>query len=205
MIDHIVYCVKDLDASIIYTENILGIAPTLGGNHESKGTKNALLHLGVNCYLELLAVDTNNPTIKPPRWMGIDLIQTSCITRWSMKSPDLLRQSNILSTYNSDLGGIETGKRTLFDNTILEWKLSKPLASPAVEIVPFLIDWSASESHPSDTLIAGCSILSIDVRHPTPNLISPIFKKLGINMPIRESSSPSINVTIRGPKGILTI
>ena len=56
-IDHIVYCVPDLENGIDYIEELLGIRPVFGGRHLSNGTKNALLNLGDNCYLEILAVD----------------------------------------------------------------------------------------------------------------------------------------------------
>jgi hypothetical protein len=52
----------------------LGVKPVIGGRHLLHGTKNALINLGNQCYLEILAKDEENPTFKGTRWMGIDLI-----------------------------------------------------------------------------------------------------------------------------------
>ena len=85
-IDHIVYAVPDLSAACDELEELLGVRPIFGGYHDSQGTKNALLNLGNQCYLELLAVDEANTKIEAPRWMGVDLIQHPRITRWAIKS-----------------------------------------------------------------------------------------------------------------------
>ena len=56
-IDHIVYAVQDLSATMVQFEEKSGIKPIFGGFHKSFGTKNALVALGNGCYLELLAAD----------------------------------------------------------------------------------------------------------------------------------------------------
>ncbi|MEL6718114.1 MAG: VOC family protein, partial [Bacteroidota bacterium] len=73
-LDHIVYAVPNLEEAINWFEENAGIQPVFGGYHTTQGTKNALLKIGAQCYLELLAVDKENKEIVSPRWMGIDLI-----------------------------------------------------------------------------------------------------------------------------------
>ena len=110
-IDHIVYCTTDLEAAVDYFETLFGIRPSIGGTHPSKGTKNALLNLGNQCYLEILAIDEKNVTFSGTRWMGIDLLQGPKITRWSLKSEDLKEDSGILKKYSSNLSYISEGSR----------------------------------------------------------------------------------------------
>jgi len=56
-IDHIVLAVPNLEEGILWLEKKLGVRPAYGGQHLTEGTHNALLNLGNNCYLELLAID----------------------------------------------------------------------------------------------------------------------------------------------------
>ena len=59
-IDHIVYCVQDLDAAMDWFEDQTGVRPEFGGYHTTQGTKNALVGLGEDRYLEFLAVDSKS-------------------------------------------------------------------------------------------------------------------------------------------------
>ena len=99
-IDHLVYAVPDLEKTMDSLENQLGVRPILGGTHPNQGTKNALLHLGGQTYLELLAIDTDNTTIQNGRWMGMDLIQKAQFTRWAIRSTDLAKDCSIVQNYN---------------------------------------------------------------------------------------------------------
>jgi len=58
--DHIVYAVTNLEAAIDEFEKLSGLRPVFGGYHTTKGTKNALVNLGNECYLEILAIDEGN-------------------------------------------------------------------------------------------------------------------------------------------------
>jgi len=97
-IDHIVFAVPNLEAAMNEFEELTGIRPAFGGYHTTQGTKNAVVNLGNDCYLEILAADNDNTQIAPPRWMGIDLIESPQITRWSLKSKDLQSDSAVLKT-----------------------------------------------------------------------------------------------------------
>jgi len=102
-IDHLVYCVFDLGQTMDRVEKQLGVRPQFGGYHKTQGTKNALLRLGEDCYFELLAIDNDNEDIKPPRWMGVDLLSREKITRLAVKSNSLENDSQFLRTINPEM------------------------------------------------------------------------------------------------------
>ena len=61
-IDHVIYLVNDLDAAVSHFDATYGIACAEFGEHRWLGTKNALLPVGEDQLLELLAVaDATNP------------------------------------------------------------------------------------------------------------------------------------------------
>jgi hypothetical protein len=139
-VDHLIYCVPNLEEAIAWFEEQAGVRPVVSGKHPTKGTRNALVNLGNKCYLELLAADYENTSFNGNRWMGVDTIETPTMTRWSLKSEHLQNDSRMLKSYHSAMGVIEGGQRQTSTGEILHWKMSLPLAEPLVEIIPFITD-----------------------------------------------------------------
>lgn len=203
MIDHIVYTVPDFDLALTVLEEKLDIKPVIGGRHLRHGTKNALINLGNQCYLEILAVDEENTTFKGSRWMGLDLISQPTITRWAVKSPDIERGGVILKNYQSDLGQISSGERLTTDGSLIKWQMTLPTSAPEVDIIPFLLDWSESAFHPCDRLERGCRLKEIIFYHPDAHSLQGLFDELQIKYKIQNHTTPKIALRIAGQKGDL--
>ncbi len=206
-IDHIVYCVPNLEAAIIDIEKRLGVRPVYGGRHLTKGTHNALLDLGDKCYLELLAVDPNNKEVSTNRWMGIDLIERPSVTRWALKSDDLIADQNTIGHYDIDLAQRAEGSRVNSSGLQLSWQMILPQSAPLVELVPFVIDWSSSETHPCDGLREGsCLLKSIVLKSPqNPELEATLSTLLGTDYRFTPAPTSEIAVTIQGHYGEIVI
>ena len=204
-IDHIVYAVPDLEKAMNQFEIETGCRPIFGGYHTTQGTKNALVNLGDGCYLEFLAIDNDNKKIVANRWMGIDLISKPTITRWALKSNDLEKEAKILEGENPNLAKITGGQRTMENGKILNWKLTMPLSKPKVELLPFLLDWSDSEAHPTDNLQQECELAGLKFTSQNPESISTIFKKFPFDAKVVKGNAPEIKLMIKSVKGIIEI
>jgi len=203
--DHIVYAARDLEAAIDEFEKLSGVRPVFGGYHTTKGTKNALVNLGNECYLEILAIDEDNVAVEAPRWMGIDLVKTSQVTRWSLKSNQLHQDSEILQKYQPKMGIIQGGQRQTNTGETLTWEMILPLAAPAVELVPFMTDWQHSAIHPTQNLPQECELIGLSFTHPNPAAIQEIFDELEVDIMIQQGEKMMIRAKIKSPNGVFEI
>jgi hypothetical protein len=203
-IDHIVYIVPDLEKALDHLEEVLGIRPSIGGRHLDRGTKNALLHIGHQSYLEILAADPENVDFQGERWMGIDLMDKPCISRWCLSSDQLEEEARLLKSWNPQMGKIQQCRRISPAGIELQWQMILPLAHPVIDVVPFFIDWSTSEKHPCDDLPRGCRLEEITFAAPQQEALNKQFTDY-FKDALTFGPSPKIHIQIRGPKGILRL
>ena len=199
--DHLVYCVPDLEEAMAFFRDQHGIHPVIGGKHLKKGTQNALFSLGNQCYLEILAIDESNTSIDTDRWMGIDHLTSPKLTRWSLKSDDLRHDTSIVNAYKPEMGAIEEGQRQTTSGKTLRWDMILPLSYPEVELIPFMVDWSSSETHPNDSLSDTSQLIGLSLGHPDPETVQKYLNELGINLEVVPSDKATITASIKGPKG----
>lgn len=204
-IDHLVYAVPNLEDGMMEIEALFGVEPVYGGKHQTKGTHNALLSLGHGCYFEIIAVDPGNTSVPSPRWMGVDTgLQAGKLTRWAMTSNQIEEDAAFLKEMNTGFGKLESGSREKSDGSVLKWQLSTPLATPQVEITPFLIDWSGSD-HPTNSLVDQCLLHSLRAQHPHPQLFASMQENLGLSMEIALGETVELIARIETPRGIIEL
>jgi len=204
-IDHLVYAVPDLEQAMDWFEEKSGIRPIFGGYHTTQGTKNALVNLGDGCYLEFIAIDIENTKIQPPRWMGVDLIKQPIMTRWAIKSTQMELDRPVLQAFHPKMGQISGGQRQTTSGELLKWQLTMPLPSPAVEVIPFAIDWQYSETHPTKSLQQKCSLLDLEIGHPNVEILKEVLQKLELNITISKKRAPEIIAKIQTPNGVIEL
>ncbi|MEL6717718.1 MAG: VOC family protein, partial [Bacteroidota bacterium] len=125
-------------------------------------------------------------------------------TRWAIQSPDLQRDSEALKIYDMEMGNITGGQRKMTNGKMLTWDLTMPLAEPEVEILPFLIDWQHSESHPADGLEQHCSLVELQLFHPQPERLQEVLNQLDLKIQIVKGLT-SISALIQCPKGLIRL
>lgn len=194
-LDHLVYAVPDLARGIEDFEKLTGLRPRVGGKHPEHGTHNALVGLSNGAYFEIIAPDPDS-SVAPPRWMGVDLLTEPKITRWCLRTDDLSARAERLRHTLPGHGELSTGKRQTPEGILLHWKMTLPLPTPEVDIIPFFIDWSNSEAHPAESLDAALHLHGLELYHPEAERMQILFRENKLDVEIREGEEIAIRVTL---------
>ncbi|MFL9926449.1 VOC family protein [Herbaspirillum lusitanum] len=177
--DHMVVTAPTLAAGIDWVAQKLGVAPRIGGEHIKLGTHNALLRLGPQFYLEVIAINPAAPPLSPPRarWFGLDRIKADDAPRlahWVARTDDIHAASAA--------SPIATGLIEEMSRGPLHWLISIAAdgSLPMAGLMPSLIQWQA-EPHPAQALPElGCSLHTLEIRHPQAVEIHRALQAIGL-------------------------
>ena len=178
----------------------LGVRAAAGGKHTGLGTHNALLALGDDVYLELIAPDPTQPPPARRRPFGLDTLTEPRLVTWAAKAPDIESRVQRSRIAGYDPGEVIQLGRDRPDGTRLQWRLTFPEEPAGDGLVPFLIDWG-STPHPSRSAPQGCTLLSLRGEHPQPEQVRPHLRALEVDLAVELGSAPALVATLQTPKG----
>jgi len=204
-IDHLIVGAPDLDEGVRWVEERLAARPATGGRHPDLGTRNALLSLGPDVYLEVLGPDPEAPEPRGPRPLGIDDLDAPRLVSWGARTteelPALVERARAGGV---DLGEVVHGSRARPDGTTLTWTLTELHAPLAGGVVPFFIDWGDTE-HPARTAPPGGTLEGLRGVHPEPERVRDTLEVLGLEVPVAAGPRPELVAAIRTPDGVVEI
>jgi hypothetical protein len=178
-VDHLVIAARDLDEGVSYVASKLGVRAAPGGSHPAWGTRNALLAIGPEQYLEVIAPDPELTAPENGYPFGIEQLDRPKLVTWAAKAygiDDVVARARELGY---DPGPVFDGERRLPDGTALRWRLTMPQLEYGDGIVPFLIDWGSSP-HPAGGLPSAGRISGFEAGYPDPGSISLSLAAMGI-------------------------
>lgn len=202
-VDHLVLAVPNLEEAIEKVENLTGVRPKIGGQHQGRGTWNALLGLGHASYLELIAPDPKQTPPASGAWMGVDQITEPTLIHWAAQVNGIHQVIQTAKQEQVQIGALSSGSRTRMNGQVISWMLTEPLKGADGGILPFLIDWENSD-HPAESLPQQCRLINLEARHPEPDLIKRQLKVLDLDMPIELGIRPQLLANIQTPNGVVS-
>jgi hypothetical protein len=147
LLDHILLGCNDLDRGMAYVEEHTGVRAAFGGVHPGNGTQNALLSLGTNRYLEIIAPDPKQPASADARDLK-ELTDDPLLVGWAAHPGNLNEFAAGLKRQGLVIEGPMPGSRKRPDGRVLTWKVVRLKDEPTT-LLPFFIEWSADSIHPS--------------------------------------------------------
>lgn len=208
-LDHLVVAADWLERGVAHVEACLGVVCEPGGQHPRMGTHNALLRLGADTYIEVIAIDPDGAPPDTPRWFGLDdpaiqarLSERPRLLTWVARTDDIV--ATIDSTVN-DPGPVRRMQRGE-----LEWQIAFRTDGALIEhgLVPSLIEWGTNASHPTTRLTDhGLRLERLIARHDHPSQLHSQLDALGLAGTLAvaatdtDTAKPGLEALIDTPQG----
>jgi hypothetical protein len=162
-VDHIILGVSDLDAGIREFESLTGVRAVFGGKHPGRGTQNALVSLGPQTYLEIMAP-------QPDAKLEGDLADIAKLEHLTPVGFAVFAHDVAAVRAQLARGGVKTteprpGSRATPAGATLRWSTFGVL-EPKLGVAPFFIRWEDPAVHPAKTSPGGCTLLALDLTAP---------------------------------------
>ena len=204
LLDHILIGSPDLDAGIKFVEERTGVRAAFGGVHPGAGTRNALLSLGTNRYLEIIAPDPKQPATDDKRNLGS--LEEPVIVGWAQHPGDIEAFAQRLKSKKVEVDGPKPGSRKRPDGRVLNWK-TLALKDDGNGLFPFFIEWGAGSMHPSIDAPQGCHLEVFEGFAPDATLayLRRRANLFNLDLEIGPGKHPVLHAIIAGPKGRLDI
>jgi len=206
-IDHLVFAAATLAQGIEHIAALTGVAPRPGGKHLGMGTHNALLKLGDSAYLEVIAIDPEQPKPLRKRWFDLDdgnlmadIVDRPRLIHWVARTPDIAAAAQH--------AGYDAGRILPFARGEYRWQIAVPDDGkrPGGGVLPTLIQWESA--HPVDALPdSGLAIEQLAASHPDCAPVRRSLARLGLGEAIRVTFDREARVAamLRTPRGLVSL
>ena len=199
-LDHLVYAVPELFAGVEDLEKRLGVRASPGGKHVGLGTHNALLSLGDDQYLEVIAPDPEQPQPDRARPFGLDEHDGGRLAAWAAKESDLEARVAASKEAGYDPGLVLDLSRDTPEGVRIEWRLTVSQTPRGDGLVPFLIDWGGT-AHPATSSARGCRLIAVRAEHPDPEPVRGLLGAIGSDLELTQAPEAALIATLETPRG----
>lgn len=201
-LDHLIIGVADLDESLKQFEALTGIRPVYGGKHPDIGTHNALISLGENKYLEIIAPQPGGKVADFVQFLH-DIKGFSPVM-WAVTTEDMTRTVDRLATAGYQTLKPAAGLRKRENGLMLNWTVLN-MAPSAPKGSPFFIEWGENSTHPASSSPKGCEIQSFKIKTPEPEKLSRFIEVTGLTVPVEQADALGFSVSLNCPYGIIQL
>lgn len=207
-IDHIILTIDDLQRGMDLLEQATGVRPVFGGAHPGRGTQNALLSLGNNQYIELLAPNLADTSATAQATADRRKSYFSQFTKpvpngWAIRVTNADAERARFVERGFKASEVQPGSRAKPDGQTLRWKTFDPWGL-GNQLFPFAIEWGEGTPHPAATSPSGCRLVDFSMESTAADSTRAMFVRAGYPLTITPGASDRLTVTIECPKGRVT-
>jgi hypothetical protein len=202
-LDHLLYAGPDLERLERELARVSGVPPAPGGRHEGMGTRNALLGLGADAYLELIAPDPDQAG--GPFAEALADLNAAELHAWCVRTDDPDALATRIEASGLGVTRREMGRATP-EGEELRWELLLPTGHAWAGAAPFFIAWGATP-HPSLRLTGPVRLRHLAVLHGDADGLSAWLADVGVatggHGAVRVEPAPgrSLRADLTGPRG----
>lgn len=197
-LDHIILVINDLEKGISQFKELTGISPVFGGVHPNSFTQNAIVSLGNQSYIEILAPRSDLDSI--PKW----IMEFEDLTPigWAVTSKSIDITRNKLLSFDYVISDPISGSRETPWGDKLIWTTFSLLDKNSF-VFPFFISWEENVIHPSENAPKGCRLNELQL-FTNDNSLAKLSTTLNLDLSIINGPEDKIVLRIRTPKGDVT-
>ena len=160
-LDHIVITAETLGEGIDHVQKMTGLEMPKGGEHPLMGTHNRVMRLGVDEFLEVIAVNPEAPTPERPRWFGLDHVPDfPRLAHWVVRCDDMSEMQAYLKQAQ--------GSPIAVTRDALRWLLTVPEdgSLPMDGALPSVIQWKTQPLPPLQMEGGDAELIRLTIQHP---------------------------------------
>ncbi|WP_010692704.1 VOC family protein [Saccharopolyspora spinosa] len=191
-LDHVVIATPTLDETVADFAARTGVRPAPGGAHPDRGTRNYLVSLGADSYLEIIGPDPDRTVGDDALTFGLAALREPRVAAWAVHPADIYAAA-------AHIGPVGPGQRRTTSGELLEWRLTEPNGLPD-GVVPFLIDWGTTTS-PAVGLPA-VELVSFTGSYPDPGAVRPVLRAIGTSLRL-DTGPAGLALTVSGEHGLV--
>ena len=191
------YAAPSLEVGVAQITALTGVEAEFGGRHDGAGTHNALLSLGSDQYLEIIAPD-------PDQSSGgafvdeLQAITQPLIRTWAVATNDF-DAVNAVEQSLGFTGNVIDMQRTRPDGVQLAWRLLFVGKHPFGLTMLFFIDWLQSP-HPAADTPTQCTLNEFSVQCPNAGDLQPFFDQIGLECQV-DNGERAMRAQLESPNG----
>ena len=207
-LDHLLIGAPALDLGIKWLFDRTGVRAALGGSHPGLGTWNALASLGPQQYVEIIAPDPEQSGVETFYIPGLRNFEAPRVTSWAARTMGIRTRFPARTPLGFSCDRPREGSRVRLDGSRLEWALAFPLQIDHGRfdgLLPFLIDWQDTTTHPGAATPPGLSLRSFSLHHPNAEALRAALRALDLDAQVEPAKHPSIRAVLDTPQGIITV
>lgn len=200
MLDHILLGVKDLDEGISFIEKESGVRASAGGSHPGAGTRNALISLGPERYLEIIAPDPQQSSAPNALHTGLAKLRAPTVIGWAIRTHFISGVAANMRKAAIAFDGPLDGSRKRPGGLLLHWKTLR-FKDDRSGSLPFFIEWGKNTTHPSVDAPPGCRLASFSVVSPSPAELRHLLNLVGVGVTVDLGEAPKLTARFEGVRG----
>lgn len=196
-LDHVLVGVADLEEGSERMGALTGVTPVFGGSHPKLGTHNALLGLGKDLYLELIAV---RPKVDHAgQFEFLRGCSEPIPVGWVVATDDRRRTAARLVDSGFTPGEFLAGGRVRESGERLSWQMFA-VEERLLGTSPFFIEWGDGTLHPSADAPQGCAVAELSLVDPRAERLERLIAALALEVEVAEGPS-RIELELETPAG----
>ena len=205
-LDHVMLGVSDLEAGMAAFRERTGVKPRKDGRNAALGTESAIVGLGDNTFLEIIAPDPKadpgiiDPDLKHLVYDRLGAMDELTPFRWAIGTSNLERTTSFMRRASNRPSPIMAGSRERGWGRMLDWQWARVIV-PESMVTPFFIQWDDVEKQPQQRARGDCSLDALHVNSRNYKALLNLVVAMQVDIDLVGSDVDSLSFELDCPAG----